>query len=239
MSQGYIKLHRQLQDCWVWQGERFSRGQAWVDLLMMANHKDVKIPFGEKIEVIKRGQFITSIAKLAEKWQWSFNTVKKFLNLLENDNMLIRKSDNTKTLITIVNYDIYQYSETEKEGDLDRPIDRPVDRPIDRPIDGQSADLLTDPLIPNKNDKNVKNEKNVKNVFRKPSLEEVKAYIEEKGYSIDAERFINYYESNGWMVGRNKMKNWKAAVSNWASKDKPKTNTSYDDAVKAFLESED
>ena len=51
--------------------------------------------------------------------------------------------------------------------------------------------------------------------FRPPTLEEVKSYLLEKGIEIDAERFVAYYESNGWMVGRNKMKNWKAAIVNW------------------------
>ena len=45
-------------------------------------------------------------------------------------------------------------------------------------------------------------------------------YCQEKGYTdVDVERFMNYYISNGWMVGKNKMKDWKAAVRNWARKD--------------------
>ena len=55
--------------------------------------------------------------------------------------------------------------------------------------------------------------------FTPPTLQEVKSRISEMNYSIDAERFMNYYESNGWMVGRNKMKDWKSALANW-SKDK-------------------
>ena len=51
--------------------------------------------------------------------------------------------------------------------------------------------------------------------FVPPSLKEVSAYCEEKGYKIDTERFIDYYTANGWMVGKNKMKDWKAAVRNW------------------------
>jgi hypothetical protein len=51
--------------------------------------------------------------------------------------------------------------------------------------------------------------------FRPPTLEEVKSYLLEKGIEIDAERFVAYYESNGWMVGRNKMKNWKSAIVTW------------------------
>lgn len=64
-------------------------------------------------------------------------------------------------------------------------------------------------------------------VFKKPSLDDIKAYCKESGYNVDAERFLNYYESNGWMVGRNKMKDWKATVRNWASKDKKPSQPDY------------
>ena len=52
--------------------------------------------------------------------------------------------------------------------------------------------------------------------FTPPTTEEVEVYIKEKGYTFTAEAFIDHYTSNGWMVGRNKMKDWKAAVRNWA-----------------------
>lgn len=51
--------------------------------------------------------------------------------------------------------------------------------------------------------------------FKKPTIEEIRAYIQAKGYNIDAEQFFLHYESNGWMVGKNKMKNWHAAVGTW------------------------
>ena len=53
------------------------------------------------------------------------------------------------------------------------------------------------------------------NKFVPPSLEEIKDYVEERGYQIDAEVFYTHYVSNGWMVGRNKMKSWQASVANW------------------------
>lgn len=52
--------------------------------------------------------------------------------------------------------------------------------------------------------------------FVPPTQEQVQAYSDEKGYGIDAERFVDFYASKGWMVGKNKMKDWKAAVRNWA-----------------------
>lgn len=56
--------------------------------------------------------------------------------------------------------------------------------------------------------------------FSPPSVEEVQDYCFEKGLSMDAQRFVDYYESNGWMVGRNKMKDWKAAIRGWEAREK-------------------
>lgn len=55
--------------------------------------------------------------------------------------------------------------------------------------------------------------------FIPPTIEDIKAYCEEKGYKLDYDRFIDYYTSNGWMVGKNRMKDWRACVRNWARKD--------------------
>lgn len=55
--------------------------------------------------------------------------------------------------------------------------------------------------------------------FSPPSVEEVKQYCREQGYSVNAEHFMDHYESNGWMVGKNRMRNWKAAVRNWNRKE--------------------
>ena len=56
-------------------------------------------------------------------------------------------------------------------------------------------------------------------VFSPPAVEEVEAYCREHGCFVDAGKFVDYYESNGWRVGKNKMKNWKAAVRNWNRKE--------------------
>ena len=59
-----------------------------------------------------------------------------------------------------------------------------------------------------------------RSVFVPPSIEEIQAYCNERKNRIDAEAFWAYYESNGWYVGKNKMKSWKAAVITWEKKDK-------------------
>ncbi len=55
--------------------------------------------------------------------------------------------------------------------------------------------------------------------FSPPTVEEVRAYCAEKGYAVDPDRFVDYYTSNGWKVGKNPMKDWRAAVRNWNGKE--------------------
>ncbi len=55
--------------------------------------------------------------------------------------------------------------------------------------------------------------------FQKPLFEDVKFYVKERGNIIDAELFFNHYESNGWLIGKNKMKDWKAAVRSWEARE--------------------
>ncbi len=62
---------------------------------------------------------------------------------------------------------------------------------------------------------NVINKKNKVSKNLKPTFDEVRQYCAERNRGVDAEKFFNYYESNGWKVGKNSMKNWKAAVHTW------------------------
>ncbi len=54
-------------------------------------------------------------------------------------------------------------------------------------------------------------------------MDEVKAYCDERGNSVDPERFVDFYASKGWMVGKTKMKDWKATVRNWERSEKAKS----------------
>lgn len=71
--------------------------------------------------------------------------------------------------------------------------------------------------------------------FQKPTLEEVKAYCAERKNTVDPVRFLDYYEANGWRVGKNPMKDWKAAVRTWESRDgAPKTGKNAPAACKDY-----
>ena len=145
---GYIKLYRQIQECWLWNdGEKFDKRSAWVDLLLLANHEDKKVFFDGKLIVVKRGQFITSIQKLGERWKWDRKKVMKFLDVLESDSMLSQKRTTHGTTITIVNWDNFQVEGTTK-------------RTTTTTTDGQR---LPQPMDTNKNNKEyIKNDKNNK-----------------------------------------------------------------------------
>lgn len=84
-------------------------------------------------------------------------------------------------------------------------------------------------LNDNKNDKDIietkVSTKRETKRFTKPTLEELKNYIAENSYTVDAERFLDYYESNGWRVGKNPMKNWQAAVRSWQRQNNESCNT--------------
>ena len=108
MAEGWIKIYRNIQDNWIWNCEPFSRGQAWVDLLLMANHKETKVMINGNLIVVAKGERVTSIRKLSEKWKWSTCKTNHFLKQLENDKMIEYKSDTSKTVIKIVNYEQYQ-----------------------------------------------------------------------------------------------------------------------------------
>lgn len=62
--------------------------------------------------------------------------------------------------------------------------------------------------------------------FSPPQLSEIEQYCKDRGNNVDAEKFYNFYQSKGWMVGKNKMKDWKAAVRTWEKEDKSKKQQS-------------
>ncbi|MDK2917269.1 MAG: hypothetical protein PWQ37_2 [Candidatus Petromonas sp.] len=112
--EGWISLHRKIQKHWLWKDKPFSKGQAWIDILMMVNHEDGKAYFRDSVYEVKRGERITSELQLAERWGWSRNKVRKFLDDLKKEQMLEVKKDKRKTFLKVVNYNTYQVSKTLK-----------------------------------------------------------------------------------------------------------------------------
>lgn len=129
MSIGWIKLHRQIHDHKFWrERRRFSKAEAWLDLLMSANWEDSTVLRGYQLIDVKRGQVFTSAVALAQRWRWNRKSVVSFLLLLKADIMADIKTSHGRdtgfTLITILNYEKYQ---AECESGLDIKNDSAAD----------------------------------------------------------------------------------------------------------------
>lgn len=136
--QGYIFLHRQLKENWLWKDKPFSKGQAWIDILLRVNHKPAKVPIGNQIVEVEKGQTIWSVKDMANEWGWSRKKVDNFLKVLETDCMIAQKRTTKYTLLTVENWASYQVEGRQKN------------------INGTSNEHQTNT---NKNEKNEKNEK--------------------------------------------------------------------------------
>lgn len=120
MTYGWISIHRKIQQSDIWlDKEPFDKRSAWIDLIMMANHEDRQVLFDGKFIEVKRGEKITSLRMLSERWRWSRNKVKRFLKLLEIGSMIELKIDHQKTTYKIVNYNVYQNEDISKRPQKD------------------------------------------------------------------------------------------------------------------------
>jgi DNA replication protein DnaD len=115
-NQGYISLHRKVMQNFLFKEKRsFSKFEAWLFLLMNANHSDSKVLLGNQLIDVKRGSFITSEVKLMDEFKWSKSKLRTFLSLLESQSMIEKITDTKKTTLTIVKYSDYQEVKTTKE----------------------------------------------------------------------------------------------------------------------------
>lgn len=129
---GWISLHRKIMDHPFYKERRkFSKYEAWLDIMMLANHQDNKFIHGNKLVEVERGSFITSELKLMERWDWGKEKLRSFLKLLEADGMIIKTLDRKQTTIKVLNYGDYQPSPDHKQTN-NRPLsdhDQTVVRP--------------------------------------------------------------------------------------------------------------
>ena len=196
---GYIKLHRKMLD-WEWHSDP-NTFSVFMHLLLNARFDDGSwkgIP-------LEPGQLITGRKSLSQMTGISEQSIRTCLERLKSTNEITIKSTNKFSVITIVNWAKYQLLD-----DLSTSKST-SSRTNEQPALNQQ---LTSNQPQRKNDKNVKNVK--KGRFSPPTPHQVKEYCTEKGYAIDADRFVDFYSSKGWLIGKNPMKDWKAAVRNWS-----------------------
>ena len=105
--QGWIILHRAVQDHWIWKDS--VKLKWWLDILFTVNYKDAtKVLIRSSVYECKRGQCIMSLQNWAMRWGVSKDTARQFLRLLKNENMIDTENIIKTTRITVCNYETYQ-----------------------------------------------------------------------------------------------------------------------------------
>lgn len=137
----WIKIDREITSHWIFNDPWKFRN--WIDLLTLVNHTEQKINIKGVILTCKRGETLCSLDTLSKRWDCDKSKVRRFLKLLESDSMIVLKSEQITTRLTICKYDTYQGERNADETQMKRK---------------RNADETQ--MTPNKNDKKEKNDNN-------------------------------------------------------------------------------
>lgn len=215
----YVKLDRNLR-FWRW----FKNPKTvvvWIWLLMSANIEDHDF----ERETIHRGEIATSRKTISAATCLTENEVRTALDHLKSTGEITSRIRPKYQVITIVRYNDYQDIPTGKRSG------KAPAKP--RQTTGKSPQ--------SKNGKNGKNGKNEKDscgatttTTFPPSRDEVTAYAAEHGAQIDADAFIRYNQSRGWMIGRKKAEDWRPLADGWIAQDREFSKVNDDDGLDDF-----
>lgn len=189
MNNGYIKLHRKLLSCSIFGNAPMV--QLWVWCLLRARHEPGSVTIGRQTVELEPGQFIFGRHVASEELRTPGSTVWRMMKSLEELGMLKIESNNKFSIVTVENWASYQSGNEEVKSKRKRTA--------------KEADTN-------------KNEKNVKNIIP-PTLQMIEEYCLAEKLPINPQKFMDYYDSNGWKVGKSKMKDWQATVRSWARRE--------------------
>ena len=207
MSGGWIKLNRTLLDHALWKGERYTKGQAWVDLIMLANYKPGFFMVRGNVVNVDRGQVGWSQRNLSKRWQWHRKTTKSFISSLSKHGMVTLQATPLTSIITICNYDEFQSGE---QNSASQNVSQSV------------TQSRTQSVTQTTYKQEVKN-KRKKELFTQPTAKQVYEYMQAQGCTkFDvAAQFVDHHSASDWhLAGNRKMKDWKAAARNWLRNEK-------------------
>lgn len=224
MNEGYYTISRKIKNNFLYptnENRKFTKYEAWLWIIENSYFFCCEKFIDGKFIVIPRGYFDTTIEQLAFNFKWDRRTTENFIRLLENQQQIRRfkvtKMRKSCTLIKVNNYNVFQPIVEHKCT-------------LKCKLKCKSYCKLQCKLECTPNNKEIKKEINkeikyIKEETKKfiiPTIEQIKEYCSERNNKIDAETFFNYYQSKGWMIGKNKMKDWKACIRTWEAKDKEK-----------------
>ncbi len=210
MAGDWLRLYRQSIDSQVFANAELWRLWCW--LLMRAAWKPWWSKDGTKIEP---GQLMLGRSSAAKTLKMSKSKIYRLLKLLEKMRQIEQISNSRGTVVTIVNWSRYQSDKSDDRTDIGTPVKRrwnAGETPVNTVEEGKESKEGKEDIYICDDDA----------IFQPPSPQQVEAYGDHLGYQVDGEQFCAFYESKGWMVGKNKMKAWRAAVVTWKKNDRSK-----------------
>ncbi|MFC1584627.1 Replication protein O [Fibrobacterota bacterium] len=177
---GWIKLHRKIKEHWLYQINRpFTKREAWIDLLLEVNHGTINVNIGNEIITCGPGESIKSLDSWGKRWRWHKSKVRRFLECLENDSMLERKSTHATTHLKITNWDTYQSTRNEDETylELKRNEDETLATP-NKNVKNEKNNFSPDSLEIRLSQLLLQEIKNHKNDFKEPNLQKWAKHVD-------------------------------------------------------------
>ncbi len=202
---GWIKLHRKFLDTSIHSNPNCVA--LVIYCLLKANYEDNKIIWNGREMTVRRGQFVSGRLNMHLATGISIQTLRTCLNILVNTEFLTIKSTNKFSIISICKYNEYQILENETNQQTNKQLTN-------------NQQTTNKQLTTDKKDKKDKKEEGPSTScrFQKPTSAEVSEYARSIDFVLDGDKFWNFYESKGWVVGKSAMKSWRAAVKTWKSK---------------------
>lgn len=153
-DKGFILINRGIIDHWIWQDR--TKATWWLELIILANYEYEEVFHDSHKFILKRGQLIASAGYLANKWKVDVKTVTKFLNLCVENGMLKREILHRKTaILTICNYDRYQYCSSGSVGSTTESIVETI------------TETITDGIVETITETTKRNKRNKRNISPK------------------------------------------------------------------------
>ena len=201
---GWIKIHRQLQDSWIWEDSKLLKW--WLIILFHVNHEPKRFPVGDKIYVCNEGQSFRSLEQWGELFSCQKRSVLKFFDTLQKDGMLkkeiIGNGNRRKLLITVINWASFQELCTENDTRNDTENDT-------------RNDTITRSIEKEKNEENIKKNSNE---FQKVAAAQAAALARSKIFYDSLTNFVPLY-------GKEMVRDF---YNHWSEMNKSKTKMNFE-----------
>jgi len=204
---GFVFLARIIQEAPIWTTKPAWWFKVWAYILMKTNHKDNKL-FKRGSNFFNRGKIYDDCCLMMDNVK--IKSIDNVIRYLKTSEMVTTRRTTRGFIVTVLNYDRYNDADNysnDTRNDTGTTQERHRNEPINKNV---------------KNDKNVKKQRNI----IPPKIEWIQKYCKERSNNVNPEKFFNHYESNGWKVGKNRMKDWQASVRTWEGNDNNKKGSS-------------